>query len=292
MPSADRLQKCRAALEGLGFRVWVGPNAGKKMDYLGGTDEERAADLNAALSNPEVRGIFCSRGGYGAGRILNDLDYDAARHDVKLFAGFSDITAFHGALGTIAGWSTLHAPTVAYAFVTEGDTTELARKVLVHSITSTEPLGSIRKAMEWTDGQALISGKAEGPLVGGCLSVLVTLLGTPHLPDPRGSILFLEDTGEHPYRLDRYLTHLRMSGFLDAVAGVVLGQFTDCSPEGSSGSDPADVVIARCLKGLNRPVLVNFPVGHTPHNTSLPLGCFARLDAHAADLVVEEALCV
>jgi muramoyltetrapeptide carboxypeptidase len=83
-----------------------------------------------------------------------------------------------------------------------------------------------------------------------------------------------------------------MSGFLDSLAGVVLGQFTDCSPEGSSGSDPADVVIARCLKGLHKPVLSNFPVGHTPHNTSLPLGCFARLDADAADLVVEEALCV
>ncbi len=292
MPSAERLEGCRKALEALGLRVWVGPSAGNRMDYLGGTDEERAADFNAALRNPEIRGIFCSRGGYGAGRILNDLDYAAARADNKLFAGFSDITAFHGAFSTMVGLSTLHAPTIAYAFVTDGDTTDLARKVLVHSITSTEPLGSIRKAMEWADGNALVGGKARGHLVGGCLSVLVTLLGTPHCPDPKGGILFLEDTGEQPYRLDRYLTQLRMSGFLGELNGIVLGQFTDCSPEGSSGRDDADTVIERCLRDLKIPILRNFPIGHTPHNVSLPMGCMATLDADACDLIVEEALCV
>lgn len=286
--SAQTLEASKVALEKLGFNVWVGPSAGARFDYLAGSDDQRLADLNEALRRRDIRGIFCTRGGYGAGRLVERIDYDAARDDPKVFAGFSDITMLHGALAAGAGWTTLHAPTVAYAYVNEGKTTEPSRALLNRAITSTEPLGSIREAMNWRDPWVLRPGRAKGPLIGGCLSVFVGLLGSDHCPDPEGAILVLEDLDEDTYRLDRYFTHLQTTGFLSKVAGVVLGQFVECEPDPASGRRPSREVIERCLKHLEVPVLGNFCVGHCPHNASLPFGCEAELDATGGDLVVLE----
>lgn len=288
----ETLEASRRALEALGYNVHMGAAAGAKFDYLAGTDEQRLADLNDALRRRDIRGIFCTRGGYGAGRIIERIDYEAAREDPKVFAGFSDITMLHGALASGAGWTTLHAPTVAYAYVMDGKTTEPSRVLLNRAISSREPLGSIREAMDWRTPWTLRPGRVAGPLIGGCLSVFVGLLGTEHCPDPEGAILFLEDLDEETYRLDRYFTHLQTTGFLSALAGVVLGQFVDCEPSADSGRRPSKEVIERCLKHLNVPVLGNFCAGHCPHNATLPMGCMAELDATGGDLIITESYAV
>lgn len=287
--SSETLEMCRGALEKLGYKVHVGQSAGEKFDYLAGTDEQRLADLNEALRRRDIRGIFCTRGGYGAGRLIDRTDYDAARDDPKVFAGFSDITMLHGALAAGAGWTTLHGPTVGYAYVLEGKTTEASRVLLNRAISSTEPLGSIKAAMDWRDPWTIRPGRAKGPLIGGCLSVFVGLLGSDHCPDPEGAILVVEDLDEDTYRLDRYFTHLQTTGFLDRIAGLVLGQFVECEPKPDSGRRPCREVLERCVRHLNVPVLGNFPLGHCPHNASLPFGCEAELDATSGDLVVLES---
>ncbi|MDK2971282.1 MAG: muramoyltetrapeptide carboxypeptidase [Candidatus Sumerlaeota bacterium] len=291
VPEPIVVDQCREVLEKMGYSVWVGPSAHKFTDYLAGWDEERAADLNQAFRDREIRAVFCTRGGYGAGRLLRMLDYEAMRRNPKIFAGFSDLTAVHAALAKQCNLATFHSTTLAAAFVYESDPlTPEAREVYMKQIVSTEPVGSIREAMNWTDPIVYHGGKAEGTLVGGNLSVFGANVGTPYLPDPEGKILFLEDVGEEPYRLDRYVNQLDMSGYLGRVRGVILGQFTDAEPSNPK-REKIDVVMPRLLAHLKVPVLANFPAGHVGRNAGLPLGCRVVLDADGGDVVLEEALC-
>lgn len=291
LPDDGVLKACAAALEQFGLRVQVGSAAGKRYDYFAGTDEERTADLNDAFRNPEIKAVFCGRGGYGSGRLLPALDYDALRRQPKIFAGFSDLTAVHNAIATHAGLATMHSPTIATAFVAENQKIPPeAVAVYRHLIESTEPLGSVRKRMKWNDPWTLKPGKATGRLVGGNLAVFAGFVGTPYMPPPEGRILLLEDVGEEPYRIDRLVTQLQLSGYLDKVEGIVLGQFSDADPS-APGRLPINEVLPRLFEKVNKPILANFPVGHVPFNASLPLGCRVDLDATDGDLVVTEAFC-
>ncbi|MBX3728228.1 MAG: LD-carboxypeptidase [Candidatus Sumerlaeia bacterium] len=290
--SPEIVDKCRAVLEEYGLRVWTGPSAHKFTDYLAGSDEERAADLNAAFRNPQVRGIFCTRGGYGAGRLLRRIDWGALRADPKLFAGFSDLTAVHAAIACECGLTSFHSATLASAFVNEGDKlTPESRTVYEKQVFGTEAIGSIRTAMNWADPWVLRGGRAEGVLVGGNLSVFAANVGTRWMPEPDDKIVFLEDVGEEPYRLDRYVNQLDMSGWLGRVRGIILGQFTNAEPTHPK-REKVDVVLPRLLSELRVPILGNFPAGHVPRHAGLPLGCRVVLDADGGDVVLEEALCV
>jgi len=289
VPSPDVVGKCAAALENLGFRVRAGANAGNRMDYLAGTDEERAADLNAALRDPEVRAVFCTRGGYGSGRLLRMVDYDALRAKPKIVAGFSDITSLHCAFLAKSAVATLHSATIASAYVYDSSKLDAdSHKVHMHMLTSGEPLGSIRDAMRWTDPWILRKGRARGRLVGGNASVFAATIGTPWFPKCDGAILFLEDIGEEPYRLDRMINQLDHAGVLDAVRGVILGQFTDCETKDPQRGTCAEM-LERVFARLRVPIIGNFPAGHVPRNAALPIGCEVEVDADGGDVKIVEA---
>ncbi|WP_420129709.1 S66 peptidase family protein [Longimicrobium sp.] len=254
-------------------------NCGARDGYLAGSDEQRLADLNRALADPDVAAIWFLRGGYGTMRILDRIDWDALARHPKALIGFSDNTAVH--LGAQrAGVVSFHGPhphSVEFP--------DFARDELLRVLASPEPAGVLPLP---ADGQVetVTPGVVEGPLLGGNLSLLSATLGTPFAIQPRGAILFVEEVGEHPYRLDRLLSHLRLAGVLSAVAGIAVGGITE-SPETEGMSDAATVV-RNALSGLGVPVAIGFPFGHIDDNWTLPMGVRARLDADAGTLELLE----
>jgi muramoyltetrapeptide carboxypeptidase len=292
-PPADpeRIDRGLAALEDLGFKPSLARHARGRRGFLSGSDRDRAADLMRAFTDSKVRGIFCVRGGQGATRLLDRLDYRLIHANPKVFLGYSDVTALHLALGKHAGLVTFHGPMVAADFANEdlpAFTVESLRRVICRAT----PPGSLVEGYTGGTVFALRRGIAEGRLLGGNLTVLNTLIGTPHQPDFRGRILFLEDIDEAPYRIDRLLTHLLNAGLLQQVAGVAVGLCRNCEDAraktaGEYRQSLRDVLKER-LKPLRVPVVVGLPFGHLAHNATLPQGIHALLDGRKGDLTITE----
>ncbi|WP_285683495.1 LD-carboxypeptidase [Actinoplanes sp. NBRC 103695] len=270
-------------LTGWGLRVRLGEHAlGRRHDYLSGTDEQRLADVNHALRDPEVRAVVCVRGGYGTQRIVDGVDFAAVRADPKLVMGFSDITALHSALWCEARLATVHGPTGSQLVGgLDSRTVRSARSILFGA----EPVVVAAEADEETFG-VRVAGRASGVLLGGNLTLLATTAGTRHRPDPTGAILLLEDVGEEPYRVDRSLVQLRRSGWLEGVAGVAVGQFTNCVGEDKVSPTVAEV-LAEELGALGVPVLGGLPIGHGEQQVAVGLGVRAVLDADAGSLTIQ-----
>jgi len=247
------------------YSVSHAPSLFDRQGYLAGSDDRRLAELQGAIDDPAVSAIFPARGGYGATRLLDALDLRALQARPKLLVGFSDITALH-ARWTQCGIGSVHGPMVA-ALGRAGEA-QLERVIEAVEGRGVRVLEGLRP---------LSPGRARGPLLGGNLAVLCSLLGTPFMPDLRGAVLLLEDVGERPYRLDRMLTSLRSSGALRSVAGVLLGAFTNAEP-GPDGTT-AELVLTERLGSLGVPVLAGAPVGHVDDNTPVPLGALVELDA-------------
>lgn len=279
---AERVEAAVSVLTGWGLAPRVYPHVLARHGYFGGTDEQRLGDLNDALGDPEVRAVLCTRGGYGAQRITDRVDLDAVRRDPKLVMGFSDITALHLALWRGARLATVHGPVAAQFDKGADSPTALGAR---HALMSGEPVVVAADPAEDTH-RVRTTGQAAGTLLGGNLSLLVSTLGTPHLPDLTGAILLIEDVGEYPYRVDRMLTHLRRSGALDQLAGIAVGQFTDCAD--AWPVTIADVLTDRLLD-LGLPVLGGLPIGHGTQHTAVPLGTHAVLDADTGTLTVAPA---
>jgi muramoyltetrapeptide carboxypeptidase len=286
VPSESILKRGREVLEELGFRVRMGQHVRGRRNYLAGADPDRAEDLNRMFADPEVEAVFCLRGGYGAARLLDRLDFDALGDHPKVLLGYSDITALELAVYRRIGLVTFYGPMV---------TTEMAksflpetRRRLMAAVTTAGPPEAVSAAPGDAPPAVIRPGVAEGRLLGGCLSVLVTLLGSDYMPSLEGAILFLEDLDEEPYRLDRYLTQLRLCGMLSRVSGVAVGQLIDCEPRKdraayirSRGS--LDVLRDR-LGDLGVPVLAGLGFGHGRRQATIPQGVMARLDADAGRL--------
>lgn len=268
-----------ARVASLGWEPVVGEFCRGRRGYLAGTDEERAADLNGALRDPSIGAIWFLRGGYGTMRILDDVDWDALARHPKALIGFSDNTAIHLAAGR-AGVVSFHGP---HPHAEEFP--DFARDELLRVLTVAEPAGVLPFP---PDGRAetLAGGVAEGPLAGGNLSLLSATLGTPFAVRAEGAILLIEEVGEHAYRLDRLLSHLKLAGVLAAAAGIAVGGITD-TPAMADGPEAMEVIHDR-LGGLGIPVAVGFPFGHIDDNWTLPLGVRARLDADAGTLALLE----
>ncbi len=262
-------------LEKAGYRVHVAPHVYDRREYLAGRDEDRLWDLTSVFRNPEIKAVFCSRGGYGTLRLLDRIDYDLIRNNPKILVGYSDITALLTAVFQRTGLVTFHGPMVK-GFP---ELPEKAWRNLVHMISSTKPV--MFSPME---GHALKGGRGRGPLMGGNLSLLCRLLGTPYMPDLSGAILFIEDRGEALYRLDRMLTHLALSGHLKGIKGLIAGRFTACG-------EPAavDELIKERFAPMNIPIAAGFPLGHGLDNTTLPLGIPVELDTDVMKLVLLES---
>lgn len=275
-------QRAAAAVEVLsawGLRVRMGAYALGKHTFFAGTDDERLDDLNAALRDGEVRAVLCLRGGYGMQRIVDGVDFDAVRADPKLVMGFSDITALHLALWCETGLATVHGPVAAQFDKGAGSpTVRGAYKALMTS----EDVTVVADPGESTF-RVRTEGRAEGRLLGGNLAMLAATVGTRHAPDLSDAILLVEDVTEAPYRIDRMLTHLRRAGWLAALKGIAVGQFTDCADEGRTTAE--DVLVER-LTTLGVPVLGGLPIGHGDQHLAVGLGVPAVLDVPAGTLTV------
>ncbi len=285
----ESLEDMEAHLRSLGFEVETAPAAGNKWRFFAGTDAERARDINQAFARPEIDAVICTRGGYGSMRLLEAIDWDLVRRNPKIVMGYSDITALLNAVRQRAGVAAFHAPTPVRP------QSEFTRPWLMRAVTQAEPLG-VMPTPE-TDNpdftvKALRPGKAQGPLAGGNLTLISTLMGTPWQIGRPGDILFFEDVNESPYRVDRMLTQLLLAGVLQQSAGLAFGQFTGGSEEGEEDSGPTvHDVIAERTATLGIPVLMGLPFGHVRDNALLPIGCQAEIDADAGALrVIEPAV--
>lgn len=282
--SRERIETGLEVLRGWGLDPYLTPNATEVHGHLAGTDAQRAADLNGAFRDPSVRAVWTSRGGYGATRILDLLDWPALAADPKLLIGFSDITAL-----LLATWRRLHLVTVHGQFVGRlGLQPPATLDLLRRMVTEPEPLGPLSQPDGAPPVRVIRGGTAEGRLVGGNLALLTALVGTTDAPDLRGAILFLEDVAEAPYRLDRMLVQLRSAGLLDGVAGIVVGELPDCDPPDTRPSLTAAEVVDDVLGGLRVPVVADLAVGHVDRQLPLPVGARARLDADAGTLALLE----
>jgi muramoyltetrapeptide carboxypeptidase len=278
----ERLELGVALLSEWGLDVRVAPHAYDRAGFLAGADADRLADLNAGLRDPDVRGVICTRGGYGAQRIVDGLDYSAVQRDPKMLAGFSDITALQLGLWQGARLATVHGPGASWVPERTGP---ISAESLRCALMSAEPV-TVAAAETTETAPVRVSGVARGVLLGGNLSLLVSTVGTRDWPDPTGAILFIEDVDEPPYKVDRMLLHLRRSGSLAGIAGVAIGQFTNCADDW-----PTTIVdvLTDQLGQLGVPVLGGLPVGHGPDQLTIPLGVPAVLDADAGTLIAEAA---
>lgn len=241
--------------------------------YLAGDDARRLDEWREAVADPEARGIFCARGGYGTMRILARIDPAPLLARPKVLVGFSDVTAVHAALNR-AGLATVHGPVLTQLGRAPAEAVDHLAALLTRA-PAPEPSGPPAPGAGLS-GQAVIRpGRAEGPVLGGSLTLLAHLCGTSFLPSLRGAILALEDVDERPYRLDRYLTQLRLAGALEGLAGVALGQFTECDGQGTRGLE----VVREWAAELGVPAVEGFPFGHEDLNLAFPLGTRGALIA-------------
>lgn len=263
----------------LGLEPVVGSFAAARDGYLAGSDEERAADFNRMARDPQIRGIFALRGGYGTMRILDRLDFQAIAADPKVVMGFSDLTAVLNAVARRSGVVAFHGPLAARESVWDETTRAYVERVCM----STDPIGVLRAP----DAAVLHAGRARGRLSGGNLSLVSSLVGTPWAPAFRETLLVLEEVDEEPYRIDRMLTQLRLAGAVDAASGILFGHCTHCEPKGASMT--ASQVIEDRLSGVAGPVLSEIPVGHIAEQWVLPIGLEGVLDAASRSLEIPEA---
>ena len=284
-PPPAALNESIAYLQQCGYRVKTGRHLFQSYKYLAGRDEERVADLMEAFSDVRTRAIFCARGGYGCSRLLDRLDYDKIAGNPKVLLGHSDTTALHLALYARLGLVGFTGA-LATLDLRPGPRTSFTQGSLWRALTTTEPLG----ALPASSMQVLAPGRACGPLLGGCLSLVCSLLGTPFLPDFKGAILLLEDVGERPYQIDRMLNQLRLAGILSQVSGIVLGQFMDCfTGPRKACSLTLSQIVEDLARDLPIPIVAGFPYGHFKRRFVLPLGVSAILDTQVPGLQITEA---
>jgi muramoyltetrapeptide carboxypeptidase len=272
--SPQHLDSAVSYLSRLGFEVKVGESCKSHYGHLAGDDETRAADINHAFADSSISGIFCARGGNGAGKTLDKIDFETVVNNPKVFCGYSDITALHTALNQV-GLVTFHTPLIAETNFKEADnyTLGLMEKFIFNPIESWETIPLPAEH----DTKTLFDGVADGVLCGGNLSCLSTLMGTPYEIDTKDKILFIEEVGTNPPRIDRIFNGFKLAGKFENCSGVIFGDFTRCDPIDPDFSLTIDEILHNL--NLKVPSLYNFPCGHIMPTASLPLGATVRLDA-------------
>ena len=289
----DALATAERTIRHFGLKPKFGRNVRRRDGYLAGTIDDRLADLHAMFADPEVKGVFPIRGGYGSPHLLDRIDYDLIRRNPKVFAGYSDITAMHLAIHKRTGLVTFHGPAPISGF------TDFTVDHLRRALFETKPLGPLTNPPESNQLRprhtlrTIRPGVAKGRLIGGNLSLVVATMGTPFEIDTRGAVLFLEDVGEQPYQIDRMLTNLRLAGKLQAAAAIVFGECSDCGPRDYKPSFASTLslgeVLDEILGRVSVPVLTGLTIGHTADQLTLPVGVMATLDADKGQLTIEEA---
>lgn len=293
VPEPERLDLAERTINYFKLRMKRGRNVGKRFGTYRESVEARLDDLHTMFRDPEVKAVFCIRGGYGSMQLLDRIDYDLIRRNPKIFIGYSDITAMHLAINRHSRLVTFHGPIVLSRF------TDYTQQYFHKALFETAPIGTVTNppdANELRPAHTLRTirpGTASGQLIGGNLSLVSATLGTPYEIDTRNRILFIEDTGEQPYSLDRMLTHLRLAGKFEQAAGVIWGECQGCGPSDFQPSlaSPFTVgeTVDNILGELKVPVLSGLTIGHTNDQVTLPEGVMATLDATNRTLEIKEA---
>lgn len=281
-----RIDKATLYFENKGYKVKIGKNTTKLYGYLAGKDSERLSDLNDAFSDNSVKAIICLRGGYGAGRLINLINFDLIKDNPKIFTGYSDITTLQMAFLSRTGMISFAGPMAAVDLYENPDpyTENLFWDIITGSKEITEvplPEGVTLNG----NGQ----GSSSGELIGGNLALFTSLLGSPYLPKPEGKILFFEDVSEPPYRIDRMLNSLLLSGYFEKCNGVIIGQFTD--GESNNPYNPTlsqEEVFSHYLSKIKCPVITNFPHGHVKNIATLPFGLEVTIDSNNCKVLFNE----
>ena len=285
------LDDAAARVEALGLKPKFGKYVRGRRGFLSGTDDERLEDLHSMFADKSVSAVFALQGGYGTPRLLDRLDYDLIRRNPKILLGYSDITGLHLAIGRKSGLVTFHGPNMVGSLPPR--TLELLKKALFVA----QPIGELTNPEEADPLnvefplRTVTPGVARGRIVGGNLTLVTATMGTPYEIQTKDRIVFLEDTGEAPYRIDRMLVQLRLAGKLQEAAGIVFGTCTDCGPGKSSFelSLSLSEVLMEQLGTLSKPVLAGLVFGHTKEKAVIPLGVEAEIDAAARRVTVLEA---
>ena len=289
--SADRMEYtfAKEAMEAMGLKVKVGTNFKNRYGHLAGTDEERAADFNAMFADPEVKAIICLRGGSGAARILPLIDYEQVKANPKPLLGYSDITALHCALHSQTGLISFHGPNGSGSWnsfhANQFQQLFFDQKLLSFKNEVTKGDDLVAKGNRI---QTLTKGIVEGKILGGNLTVLTALSGTPYYPDFQDAILFIEDVGEDPYRIDRMMSTLKLNGTLGKIKGFVFGQCSDCKPGSGYGAFTVDQIMDQYIIPLGIPAYFGAMIGHISKQFIIPVGARVRLNANDGSLTIVE----
>jgi muramoyltetrapeptide carboxypeptidase len=287
------IEQATAYFESRGHEVVFGPNHRKVHGYLAGSDEERAADLQWALSEPGIDMVHALEGGYGTARLYPLIDWEALG-DPRIVCGFSDLTALHLFVQRHAGWISFYGPSFLRFTRTKGDY-ELSKQTeeWFHRALRPEPLGKVFEDPEDPYVLTLGEGAAEAPLAGGCLTLLASSIGTPYEVETAGRILIVEDLNTEAYLIDTALNHLRLAGKLDGIAGFAFGTSVNLGyqtlPEGPESTLSIEEILDELIAPLGVPAIANVPFGHGKHLATMPLGAMARIDGAAKRLEVIEA---
>jgi muramoyltetrapeptide carboxypeptidase len=279
-------------MNNLGFKVKLGAHVYKKWGYLAGTDQERADDIHQMFEDNEVRAIIAIRGGYGSGRILKYLDFDLIKRKPRILLGYSDVTSLLLAIHKMTGLVTFHGPVAVSTF------TDFTKKYFYKVLTETETIGEIDDApfsenlqtsnRVWT----VVPGSSTGRITGGNLTLIMATLGTPYEIDTDDRIIFIEEVGEEPYDLDRYLTQLAYAGKFDKCRGVVFDRMAKVKPASNGASFNSSLskeeVIQDCFKNYSFPVCLGLSLGHVADKPTLPIGVKVKLDADNGRLSILE----
>lgn len=286
-PKPERLQKGIDYLKSLGYSVVEGLSLYAKHGYLAGSDQLRLDDIHQMFADPEIDAIICARGGWGCLRLLDQLDYELVKSNPKLFIGYSDVTTLQLAFWTHGQVPSLSGPMVAVEMGTGIE--EFTATHFWGQLFNPNPQYSIHfNPQESPIGQ---HGQAVGTLLGGCLSMVAHQLGTPYSPDYNDCILFLEDIGEEPYRIDRYLAQMKQAGVFENIRALILGNFIDCeNQDADRPSFTVDEVLQDYFSQKTYPVIYNFPYGHGMVKVSLPIGVPAKIDTESALLELANPL--
>jgi muramoyltetrapeptide carboxypeptidase len=285
------IEQATQYFQGRGYEVVFGPNHRNVHGYLAGTDEERAADVQWALTEPGIDMVLALDGGYGAARVFRHIDWENLG-EPRIFCGYSDITALHLALAAHGNWTTFYSPTFL-RFTRKKDELTTITEESFHRALRAEPLGRVPEDPDDPYVLTVSGGVAEAPIVGGCLTLVASSLGTPYEIETDGCIVMLEDLNEEPYMIDAHLNHLILAGKLDDAAGLVFGTDVNLKPltipEYVESSLSIEEILDELIGPLGIPAIANVPVGHGKTKVTIPLGVNARLDATGKTLDILEA---
>jgi muramoyltetrapeptide carboxypeptidase len=286
----DDIAKAKEAADLLCIKIKFGRYVTQGSGYKSRTVKERLEDLHSMFLDVSIKGIICIRGGYGCGQLIDQIDYSLIRANPKVFVGYSDITALHLAIQKKSNMVTFHGPMMVSSL------TKYSQAYLQKAIFSPNPIGSFSNPTNEAGIRnshplrVINSGKSTGKLTGGNLSLISSLMGTPYEIDTEGKILFIEDVGEEPYRIDRMLNQLKLAGKLQKAAGIIVGECSDCEYKqaGSVWDESLGEIIDRYFANLKCPVIYGLMIGHTSDQITIPLGVEAELDADNKTITIKE----